>query len=113
MRAWHKDLIPKLCSKHLVACWRECLGMFKIITENKKGYRNHPAVKEYSDCPDKLWDYLKLIRNEGIKRGYNFKELPPKPELTNNHPSQWQTLECQIERLREKKLSIISCKCNV
>lgn len=36
MRIWHESLIPKLCRQHLLAMWREGLGAYKIITENKK-----------------------------------------------------------------------------
>lgn len=75
MRIWHEDLIPKLCRQHLLAMWREGLGCYKILTENKKGYRNHPAVKEFEDKIEQLWLRLNAIRSEMIKRGYKPKDL--------------------------------------
>jgi len=113
MRSWHKKLLPYLCSKHLVACWRECLGMYDIILNDRKGYRNHPATKEYENCPDRLWVYLQSVRKEMLRRGYNPKEMPIKCKKTNKRKKQWQSLEEQIERLKEKRKTIPSCKCKI
>ncbi len=108
MRIWHEKLIPLLCQKHLCAMWREGLGAYKIIIENKKGYRNHPAVKEFENNPADLYERLRLVREEMLARGYHPKELPAiivcKPGLTKP----WQSLEEQIEVLRGKK-----CKCQI
>ena len=108
MRIWHEQLIPKLCQKHLCAMWREGLGCYKIITENKKGYRNHPAVKEFTEAPSKLWVRLFKVRKEMLKRGYHPKELPIKYFNFTEVVFEWQTLEQQIEILKAKK-----CKCNI
>lgn len=112
MRIWHEQLIPLLCQKHLCAMWREGLGCYKIITENKKGYRNHPAVKEFEDAEARLYYRLFLVRNEMLFRGYHPKKLP---ELIVNHLKPWkwtikpwQTLEQQVEILKAK-----GCKCKV
>jgi len=113
MRIWHEKIIPRLCSKHLVAVWREALGCYKIITENKKGYSNHPATIEFKDCPDKLYKRLELIRSEMLSRCYHPKDLPAKCKDTNSEPKEWQSLEEQLERLKEKRLTIKSCKCNI
>ncbi|MHA2330232.1 MAG: pyrimidine dimer DNA glycosylase/endonuclease V, partial [Candidatus Hodarchaeales archaeon] len=43
MRIWDISLIEFLCDKHLLAVWREGLGAYSIITNNKKGYSKHPA----------------------------------------------------------------------
>lgn len=110
MRIWHEQLIPKLCQKHLCAMWREGLGCYKIITENKKGYRNHPAVKEFENGVDSLWDRLNTVRNEMIDRGYHPKIMPKLPIIhffvRNVKP--WQTLEQQVEILKAK-----GCKCKI
>lgn len=107
MRIWHKHLIPQLCTKHFVAVWREALGAYNIITEDKQGYRNHPATKEFEDSPGDLWDVLALIKQESIKRGYNFKELPPKVNVYGQI-KEWQSLQTQITILRNK-----GCNCNL
>lgn len=112
MRIWHQELIPKLCRQHLLAVWRESLGCYKIITENKKGYRNHPAVKEFENNVGELRLRLRDIRKEMLNRGYHPKELPfPENGLTGvtfGKINTWQTLEEQIEVLKEK-----GCNCQV
>lgn len=108
MRIWHEDLIPKLCQKHLCAMWREGLGMLSILTENKQGYRNHPATKEFEGRPWALWVRLRKVREEMVKRGYKPKSLPLINGMSGPSNQLWQTLEEQIEVLKSKK-----CRCNV
>lgn len=109
MRIWSEKLIPKLCQKHLCAMWREGLGCYKIITENKKGYRNHPAVKEFENHSWHLLKRLYFVREEMLNRNYNPKKLPPEQfEFIGKEPIPWQTLEQQIEILKGK-----GCKCKI
>lgn len=110
MRIWHEELIPKLCQKHLCAMWREGLGCYKIITENKKGYRNHPATQEFINCPLALFNRLQKIRSEMLTRGYHPKLLPEIGSygFQRSKVKQWQSLEQQIEILKAK-----GCKCKV
>ena len=113
MRIWHEQLIPKLCRQHLLAMWREGLGAYKIITEDKKGYRNHPAVKEFENNAGVLWFRLNIVRNEMLKRGYNPKRMPNArledyDALCSNKIIEWQTLEEQIEVLKQKQ-----CDCAI
>ena len=112
MRVWHQNLIPKLCRQHLLACWRESLGAYKIITENKKGYRNHPAVKEFLGNPLALWARLYHIREEMLRRGYKPKELPELKSVDGYFFTldfyEWQSLNEQIEVLRSK-----GCDCKI
>lgn len=116
MRVWNQKLIKKLCRNHLLGQWRESLGCHKIITEyyatgKKLGYFNHPQVQQYLDKPQKLFSILDTTRNEMIKRGYNPKPLPDvncegKPLF--GKLKEWQTLEEQIEVLKNK-----NCDCKV
>ena len=108
MRILHEQLIPNLCQKHLCAMWCEGLGAYKIITENKKGYRNHPATQEFIDAPLALWHRLLQVKLEMEYRGYHPKEIPPKPQNSTGSINLWQTLEEQIQILKDKK-----CKCNI
>lgn len=109
MRIWHEKLIPKLCQKHLCGAWREGLGCYKIITENKNGYRNHPAVKEFENSPWQLVKRLHTIRLEMLKRGYNPKEIVElRSAYLESAVKPWQTLKQQIEVLKTK-----GCKCNI
>lgn len=108
MRIWHESLIPKLCRQHLLAMWREGLGAYSIITNNKKGYRNHPAVKEFENNHLELKNRLWAVRQEMLKRGYNPKPLPDARMRCDGKVIPWQTLEEQIEIIKYKK-----CDCKV
>lgn len=114
MRIWHEDLIPKLCRQHLIACWREGLGCWEILENNKQGYRNHPAVKEFEGRLSLLADRLVKVRREMLHRGYKPKDLSPfvltlaMIVTDTSNPNEWQTLEEQIEVLQVK-----NCDCEV
>lgn len=130
MRIWHEELISKLCQKHLCAMWREGLGCYKILWENKSGYRNHPATKEFEGKIEQLWLRLHEVRSEMIERGYKPKDLPSIYSdklqafdrglgnyrhfgivgIINSHYEikEWQTLEEQIEVLKLK-----GCDCRI
>jgi hypothetical protein len=90
--------------------WRETLGCFKIITEDKKGYRNHPAVKEFEKNNYELFKRLCQVRKEMLNRGYHPKAYPTirVVDLTFGKVKQWQTLKQQKEILKAKQ-----CKCNI
>ena len=107
MRIWHAHLIPALCRQHLLACWREGLGAYSIIVNDKQGYRNHPAVQEFAECPQALHDRLILIRDVMKRRGYNPKPLPPRVDGAGQ-VNEWQSLNEQMEALRAK-----GCECNL
>jgi len=108
MRIWHQKLIPKLCRQHLLGVWREGLGCYKIITEDKKGYRNHPATQEFIECSFALWTRLQIIREEMLKRGYNPKDMPTLPRSSKINSKEWQTYKKQVEILKAK-----GCECKV
>lgn len=110
MRIWHQRLIPKLCTKHLLAQWREGLGCYSIIFNNKKGYSKHPQVIQYKNSLQTLWYILETTRNEMLKRGFNPKPLPGFPSNEHNKLKTlvWQTLKQQKEILRNK-----NCNCKV
>lgn len=114
MRIWHEELIPRLCRQHLLAVWREGLGCWAILTQDKKGYRNHPAVLEWEDDLCGLWGTLYDIRKEMLQRGYKPKKLPEIRHACKNNlcrydiNKEWQTLEEQVEVLRGK-----GCKCDL
>ena len=110
MRIWHEKLIPKLCRQHLLAMWRESLGCYSILVNDKKGYRNHPAVKEFEGLPCCLWDRMFLVREEMLRRGYHPKDMP---QFVDGHtkphkPKPWQSLRQQVEALKIKQ-----CDCKI
>lgn len=69
--------------------WREGLGCYKIITENKTGYKNHPATQEFIGCPQELYSRLLLVRFEMLSRGYHPKVMPPIPKFLSGEVKQW------------------------
>lgn len=73
MRLWHKDLIPYLPRQQLLAQWRECCAISKVIA--KKGTPNHILVNKIVDYPPVHFiEYAKLIVSEFMKRGYKTSE---------------------------------------
>lgn len=113
MRIWHPALIPHLCQKHLCAMWREGLGAYKIITENRTNlsYFKHPATQEFVNDISALWSRLYLVRQEMLKRGYHPKEMPnflSDDPISKSSTKQWQTLVEQINHLKTKQ-----CQCQL
>jgi len=90
--------------------WREGLGAFKIITENRTdlAYYKHPATQEFVGAPMALWNILLWVKLEMERRGYHPKELPTRPEKMTGTVKPWQSLEEQIEHLKTKQ-----CKCQL
>ncbi len=74
MRIW--SLHPQyLDAKGLVALWRETLLAKHVLGGKTKGYRNHPQLtrfKETSDPLSRINQYLAVIYEEAVARGYNF-----------------------------------------
>jgi len=94
--------------------WREGLGAYKIITEDKKGYCNHPAVKEFEHAPQTLLTRLLQVYFESKNRGYSFNiklvDANKLDHIIHKEPKiiEWQSLEKQIEVLHGK-----NCECKV
>lgn len=73
MRLWHKDLIPVLPKRQLVAQWRECCCIAKNIAEI--GTPNHLLVNKVLDYPSGHFDaYTLLVIDEMKKRGYKINK---------------------------------------
>jgi len=74
MRIW--SLHPKyLDGKGLVALWREALLAKNVLEGKTKGYINHPQLERFKNAPnpvDCINQYLKIVYDESIVRGYNF-----------------------------------------
>lgn len=70
MRIW--DLPPSyLCRKHLLGEHRELHALWTILTQNKKGYRNHPETKRWVGKEKALFLRHEKLVLEMHKRGYN------------------------------------------
>lgn len=73
MRLWHKDLIPVLPNKHLLAQWRECCAIAGSI--DKYGTPNHMLVNKVLNYPPLHFIlYTNAICLEMTMRGYKISE---------------------------------------
>ncbi|MBV9122713.1 MAG: DNA lyase [Planctomycetes bacterium] len=74
MRLW--SLHPSLLDpKGLVALWREALLAQKVLQGKTKGYRFHPQLHRFRQCPEPLAaiaTYLWAVHQEATRRGYTF-----------------------------------------
>lgn len=74
MRLW--SIHPKyLDAKGLVALWREALLAKHVLESRTKGYKHHPQLIRFRQCPEPLGainQYLTEVYNEAVIRGYKF-----------------------------------------
>lgn len=69
MRIW--DLPPdQLCRKHLLGEHRELHALWTILTQDKKGYRNHPETKRWEGKLPALFARHEALVAEMGRRGY-------------------------------------------
>lgn len=72
MRIW--DIEPrKLCRQHLLGEHRELHAIWTILTENKKGYANHPETLRWRGKLSALYERHEVQIAEMNKRGYTHK----------------------------------------
>jgi len=77
MRIWDIP-VADLCRAHLLGEHRELHAIWSIYLNNKTGYRNHPEVKRWQFCLQKLDDRHEELKSEMSKRGYSHQsELAP------------------------------------
>lgn len=73
MRLWHKDLIPYLPRKQLIAQWRECCAICSNWAN--KGTPNHLLVNKVINYSKTDFDmYVCLVVREIRNRGYNISK---------------------------------------
>lgn len=74
MRLW--SLHPRhLDAKGIVALWRESLLAQKVLRGKTVAYRHHPQLvrfRETSRPVAAIVAYLREVREEALRRGYNF-----------------------------------------
>jgi len=72
MRIW--DIDPKhLCRNHLLGEHRELHAIWSIITNNKKGYSQHPETKRWQGKLKALYFRHEDLVKEMERRTYNHK----------------------------------------
>ena len=87
MRLWHKDLIPYLPEKWLLAQWRECCAIASLLARDHTP--NHILVNpiiEYD--PSHFISYCSLVYKEAYERGYKITEKARKKLEDDIHA--WQ-----------------------
>ena len=107
MRIW--DISPKyLCHKHLLAEHRELHAVWAILTEGKKGYRQHPETKRWVGKLKALYLRHEKLVLEFKRRGWNH-QTPLDKKLAIGRAKQdvlIDSLACQKQLLRQK-----NCPC--
>ncbi len=103
MRIW--DLSPRLlCKRHLLGEHRELHAVWTILTENKKGYRNHPETKRWVGKLKALYLRHELLVSEMEKRSYKHtSNLSVDRAVGSEYQRSFvDTPEVQLELLKKK-----------
>lgn len=107
MRIW--DIPPaRLCRNHLLSEHRELHGLWNILTQDKRGYRNHPETQRWVGKLAALHARHEAQVVEMIGRGYTHSS-PLDASLATGSAVQNDFVdrpERQLELLRAK-----SCEC--
>jgi len=109
MRIW--DISPdKLCRNHLLGEHSELHAIWSILTQNKKGFANHPETLRWRGRLRALYLRHEKIVQEMKKRGYNhYSPLDVRFATGKSIQNQFvNSYQEQINILKNKK-----CRCNV
>jgi len=104
MRIW--DLPPhQLCRVHLLGEHRELHALWTILTQDKKGYRNHPETKRWVGKLAALYNRHEAEVTEMEFRGYTHKSPLDKKLATGSSDQKTllHTLEEQQQLLKDKQ----------
>ncbi|UMZ74261.1 pyrimidine dimer DNA glycosylase/endonuclease V [Natranaerofaba carboxydovora] len=107
MRIW--DIEPdKLCRKHLLGEHRELHALWNILTQDKKGYRNHPETCRWVGKLSALYKRHETLVLEMSKRGYNHNS-PLDENLAQGEEVQNEYIDEPIKQ--EQILKDKNCNC--
>lgn len=109
MRIWDLET-SQLCRKHLLGEHRELHALWTILTENKKGYRNHPETKRWVGKLRALYNRHEEEVVEMKKRGYIHRS-PLNKKLATGFAKQ----TIYIDSIKEQKqiLKDKNCNCDI
>ena len=69
MRIW--DVSPSLlCRQHLLGEHRELHGLWRILSEDRKGYAQHPETRRWRGKLAALYERHEALVEEMARRGY-------------------------------------------
>ena len=109
MRIW--DVPPeRLCSNHLLGEHSELHGVWSIITQDKRGYADHPEVLRWKGKLKALYLKHREIVEEMERRGFNHNS-PLDPALATGSAEQDTFVDPPAEQIR--KLNEKGCACRV
>jgi hypothetical protein len=109
MRVW--DIQANvLCNNHLLGEHREIHAIWKILTENKKGYARHPETLRWKGNLLALYLRHEKVVAEMIKRGFNHKSTLRKELVTGSG-----TQSIFIDQPDRQRMILLNkqCKCKV
>lgn len=114
MRIW--DVHPRhLCGKHLLGEHRELHAIWNIITQNKKGYSQHPETKRWVGKLAALWARHAMQVEEMRRRGWRSGIFHQSPLDINLVIGSSKPQDEQINTIQEqiKILAAKDCTCYV
>lgn len=109
MRIW--DIPPeKLCRNHLLGEHRELHALWTILTQEKKGYSNHPETLRWKGKLKALYLRHENLAEEMKRRGYqHHSSLNPDLAIGKDKQDEYiHSPKEQIQILRRKR-----CGCDV
>ncbi len=108
MRIW--DLPPRvLCRQHLLGEHRELHAIWAIITQNRKGYANHPETMRWRGKLRALYNRHAALVAEMQQRGYrHHSDLDPR--LARGRTQQTVFLNSLVEQRRILKGKKCNCR---
>jgi pyrimidine dimer DNA glycosylase len=109
VRIW--DLPPSLlCRQHLLGEHRELHALWRILTDERRGYALHPETRRWRGKQAALYQRHEALATEMARRGYRHAS-PLDPALATGSPIQTEFVDPparQREILRAK-----GCDCAV
>jgi hypothetical protein len=103
MRIW--DVPPSLlCRQHLLGEHRELHGLWRILTENRQGYRHHPETRRWRGKLAALYRRHEALTEEMTRRGYRHASPLDRRQATGSavQNDYVDTLDAQIVILHNK-----------
>ncbi len=106
MRIWD---IPtnQLCRKHLLGEHRELHAIWTILTQDKKGYRNHPETKRWENKLAALYTRHQEEVEEMEKRKYTHRSSLDRKLATGA-----DTQDKMVHSVEEQRTILNMKKCN-
>jgi hypothetical protein len=103
MRIWHP--IPPLCldRQRLLGEHRELHAIWSILSQDKKGYRNHPEVKRWEGRLRALSRRHGLLVVEMSRRGYRHASPLLGAQRGQGWPETWEPVQVMRAKLAVKQ----------